>query len=193
MPKTPELVPVTPAPYKEPVKEPIKRVTGTVESATNGGENLQPLPMIRPRPTPKPKAVLPLTGTAVTTLTGRTLTLPANVREQLGDCDTVLVSPGSSRCLWITNQAHLDRLAEKLEKSPAREDDIQAFKRLYYAQIVKLPVRDARLTLTDRLAEFAGLAPNTEVVLVGIDDHFELWDAATWRKFAATRKAEPND
>jgi MraZ protein len=184
---------MTPAPFKEPAKEPIKRVTGTLESATNSSENLQPLPTIRPRPTPKPKAVLPLTGTAVTTLTARTLVLPANVREQLGNCDTVLVSPGSSRCLWITNQAHLDRLGEKLEKSPAREDDIQAFKRLYYAQIVKLPVRDARVTLTDRLAEFAGLTPDAEVVLVGIDDHFELWDATTWRKFAATRKADAND
>jgi MraZ protein len=164
---------------------PLTRINNT-EASTN--ELLQPLPMLRSKPTPKPKAVLPLTGTAVTVLEGRSLKLPATVLEQLGDCDTVLVSPGSSRCLWITNQAHLDRLGEKLEKSPAREEDIQAFKRLYFAQIVKLPVRSGRFTLTDRLSEFAGLQANGEVVLVGIDDHFELWDASTWRKFAATRK-----
>jgi MraZ protein len=186
--------PITPVPDKEPATTPstTKTVAATAD-ATSDAETFQPLPRLRPRPTPKPKAVLPLTGTSVTTLSGRTLTLPPSVKEQLGDCETLLVSPGSSRCLWITNQAHLDRLAEKLEKSPAREEDIQAFKRLYYAQIVKVPVREGRLTLSPRLAEFAGLATNAEVVLVGIDDHFELWDATTWRKFAATRQMDAAD
>ncbi|NBO93242.1 MAG: hypothetical protein EBV06_13165, partial [Planctomycetia bacterium] len=147
---------------------------------------LTPLPSLRARPTPPPPSVLPLTGTYPVLLEGRTMTLPGPVLEQLARCNTVLVSPGSSRCLWITNQAHLDRLSVKLEKSLARESDVQAFRRLYFSQITHLPVREGRFTLTEKLAAFAGL--ENEVVLVGIDDHFEVWDAAMWRKFTSTRK-----
>ena len=97
------------------------------------------------------------------------------------------VSPGSDRCLWITNQAHLDRLQAKLDKSPARESDVRGFKRLYYAQTVKCPVKEGRVVITDKLAQFADLG--AEVVLVGIDDHFEVWNAARWKQYTQTKKA----
>jgi division/cell wall cluster transcriptional repressor MraZ len=151
-------------------------------------ETIRPLPPLRVRQATKGKAVLPLTGTFPVTLDeGKVLTLPRGILEQLGGCDTVLVSPGSDKCLWLTNQAHLDRLAHKLEKSPARESDKSGFKRLYYAQTIKAPMKGGRVAITDRLAAFAGL--HHEVVLVGIDDHFEVWDVARWRKYTQRKKA----
>ncbi len=150
--------------------------------------DVTPLPALRPRPTPRPKAVLPLTGTYPARVDDKGhLVLPAAVAEQLGHAETVLLSPGSDRCLWLTNQAHLDRLGQKLDKSPARESDIQSFKRLYYAQTVKSPVSEGKAHVSERLAAFAGIA--REVVLVGIDDHFEVWDAARWHKYTQARKA----
>jgi MraZ protein len=151
-------------------------------------EAVRPLPALRPRPAVKARVVLPLTGTFPVTLDDtKGLTLPRSILQQLGNCDTVLLSPGSDRCLWLTNQAHLDRLAAKLDKSPARESDVRSFKRLYYAQIVKVPLKDGRVAINEKLAQFAGL--NQEVVLVGIDDHFEVWDAARWRRYTQTKKA----
>ena len=137
----------------------------------------------------KAKVVLPLTGTFPCNLDDqKVMTLPRPIRDQLAGSDTVLVSPGPDRCLWLTNQAHLDRLGAKLERSPARESDVRGFKRLYYAQTVKTPVnKEGRVALADRLAAFAGL--DQEVVLVGIDDHFEVWDAARWRRYTQTRSA----
>jgi MraZ protein len=150
-------------------------------------DTVKPLPSLRGKTVPKAKASLPLTGTYPVTLDKNVMTLPRAILQQLGHCDTVLVSPGSDRCLWLTNQAHLDRLAQKLEKSPARENDKSSFKRLYYAQTVKVPMKDGRVAISDRLATFAGL--HEEVVLVGIDDHFEVWDAARWRRYTQARKA----
>src|SRR5262249_49871504 len=110
------------------------------------------------------------------------------IRDQLGNIDTVLVSPGPDECLWLTNQAHLDRLAERLEHSPAREIDVRVFRRLYFAQTEKTPLSaDGRVTISDRMAQFAGL--HQEVVPVGIDDHFELWDVNHWRQY--TREKSP--
>jgi MraZ protein len=151
-------------------------------------ENLKPLPTLRARAAARVKPVLPLTGTYPVALDERkVLTLPQAILKQLGNCDTVLVSPGSDKCLWLTNQAHLDRLAHKLEKSPARESDKDGFKRLYYAQTTKVTIQDGRVAIADKLATFAGL--NQEVVLVGIDDHFEVWDAARWQRYTQAKKA----
>jgi MraZ protein len=149
---------------------------------------LKPLPSLRPRaPVAKPRVLLPLTGTFPVNLDDKkVMTLPRAIRDQLGGCDTVLLSPGPDKCLWLTNQAHLERLAHRLEQSPAREIDVRVFKRLYYAQTVKSAItRDGRVAIAERLAEFAGL--NQEVVLVGIDDHFEVWDAARWRRYTQVK------
>ncbi len=146
------------------------------------------MPALRARATVKVKPVLPLTGTYPVKLDDKkVMTLPPAILKQLGNCDTLMVSPGSSKCLWLTNQAHLDRLEQKLEKSPARESDKNGFKRLYYAQTLKVPMKNGRLTIEDRLAAFAGL--DQEVILIGIDDHFEVWDAARWRRYTETKKA----
>ncbi len=153
-------------------------------------EGLKPLPAMRPTTAPaKPRAVMALTGTYPCNLDDkRTITLPRAVRDQFGDADVVLVSPGPDQCLWVTDPAHQERLAERLEHSPAREVDVRVFKRLYYAQTEKAEVgADGRVAVSDRLAQFAGLSQ--EVVLVGIDDHFELWDAARWKQYTQAKSA----
>jgi MraZ protein len=153
-------------------------------------EVVRPLPSVRKEaPAVRSRVVLPLTGTFPANLDDkRGITLPRSIREQLGNTQTILVSPGPDQCLWLTNQAHLDRLADRLEKSPAREADVRVFKRLYFAQTEKIPVSpEGRLTISERLSQFAGL--HQEVVLVGIDDHFELWDVARWRQYTQDKSA----
>jgi DNA-binding transcriptional regulator/RsmH inhibitor MraZ len=39
------------------------------------------------------------------------------------------------------------------------------------------------------LADYAGLGK--EVVLIGIDDHFELWDAARWQRYSQHKDSSP--
>ncbi len=150
---------------------------------SDDAEPVKPLPALRAKP-PAPKAkVLPLTGTYQCSLDEKgQLTLPRAIRDQLGSSDTVLLSPGPDKCLWLTNQPHLERLGERLDQSRANEADVRVFKRLYFAQTEKLTVNgDGRVTIPERLGQFAGL--HQEVVLVGIDDHFEVWDAARWRSY----------
>jgi MraZ protein len=153
-------------------------------------EGVKPLPAMRPTTAPvRPKTVMALTGTYPCNLDDkRTFTLPRAVRDQFGDADMVLVSPGPDQCLWLTDQAHQERLAERLERSPAREVDVRVFKRLYYAQTEKVSVgADGRVILSERLAQFAGVSQ--EMVLVGIDDHFEVWDAARWKQYTQAKSA----
>jgi MraZ protein len=156
---------------------------------TDDGEPVKPLPTLRPKPAaPKAKA-LPLTGTYQCSLDEKgQLTLPRALRDQLSGSDTVLLSPGPDKCLWLTNQPHLERLGERLDQSQANEADVRVFKRLYFAQTEKLSINgDGRVIVPERLREFAEL--HQEVVLVGIDDHFEVWDASRWRSYTQQKSA----
>jgi MraZ protein len=152
-------------------------------------EPVKPLPVLQPKP-PAPKAkVLPLTGTYQCSLDekGR-LTLPRAIRDQLSGSNTVLLSPGPDKCLWLTNPPHLERLGERLDQAQVNEADVRVFKRLYFAQTEKLTINDdGRITVPERLSQFAGL--RQEVVLVGIDDHFEIWDATRWRTYTQQKSA----
>jgi MraZ protein len=158
-------------------------------------EPLKPLPVMHPKAGPaKPRIVLPLTGTYPANLDDKkAMTLPAGIRDQLGSADMLLVSPGPDQCLWLTNQAQLDRLAQRLENSPAHETEVRVFKRLYFAQTEKAPLSpEGRVRIPERLAQFAGL--HQEVVLVGIDDHFEVWDATRWRDYTQQKSGvHPGD
>ncbi len=170
----------------------IVRLPGDACIQTDDTEPVKPLPTLRSKP-PAPKAkVLPLTGTYQCSLDDKgRLTLPRAIRDQLGFSDTVMLSPGPDKCLWLTDQPHLERLGERLDQSQANEADVRVFKRLYFAQTEKLAINsDGRVTVPERLGQFAGL--HQEVVLVGIDDHFEVWDAARWRSYTQQKSTAPS-
>src|SRR5437867_1959569 len=122
-----------------------------------------------------------LTGTHTRTLDDKKrLTLPKRVREQLGEIEKLFVSPGPDQCLWLYSQEGLDRLAQKLDDVPATDRDARVFQRLYFAQIEELDLdSQGRVLMPDRLVQLAGLEHN--VVLIGVRDHLELWDAQRWR------------
>jgi MraZ protein len=124
-----------------------------------------------------------LTGTHPRTLDDKKrLALPRRLREQLGDPHTLFVTPGPDQCLWLYTQDGLERLAEKLDRSPAADAEVRVFRRLYFAQTEAVDVdRTGRILIPERLAQFAGL--QHDVVLIGVRDHLELWDARRWQQY----------
>jgi MraZ protein len=155
--------------------------------AASGASSVRPLPVVRARTVAPPASVLlPLTGTFTCKLDDRHgLVLPREVWEQLGKSDTVLLTPGPDRCLWLCTHTSVARVLERVEKSGAADREVQTFRRLYYSQSEKAVVdASGRLAVCDKLAEYAGLGMGKEVVLIGADDHFELWDAAGWQRYS---------
>ena len=124
-----------------------------------------------------------LTGNYQRTLDDKKrLALPKRLREQLGDPPTLFVTPGPDQCLWVYTQDGLERLAEKLDRSPAADAEARVFRRLYFAQTEAVDVDGSgRVLIPERLAQFAGL--KHEVVLIGVRDHLELWDAERWQQY----------
>ncbi len=126
-----------------------------------------------------------LTGTHPRTLDDKKrLTLPKRVREQLGDVTQLFVTPGPDQSLWIYTKDELERLSAKLDQTPATDAEARKFRLTFYAQMETVEIdRTGRILLPERLVQFAGL--EHEVVLLGVRDHLELWDAKRWAAFLA--------
>jgi MraZ protein len=129
-----------------------------------------------------------LTGTYPRSLDDKKrMALPKRVREQLGEPETLFVTPGPDGCLWVYTQEGLERLADELDQTPATDAEARVFRRLYFAQTEAVDVdRSGRVLVPERLVQFAGL--QHDVVLIGVRDHLELWDAARWQEYL-TRNA----
>jgi MraZ protein len=124
-----------------------------------------------------------LTGTYPRTLDekGR-LALPKRLREVLAEPATLFVTPGPDQSLWLYTAAELERLASRLDEAPATDAEARVFRRLYFAQTEAVDLdKSGRMLVPERLAKFAGLGK--EVVLIGVRDHLELWDAARWQAY----------
>jgi MraZ protein len=124
-----------------------------------------------------------LTGTYPRTVDekGR-LALPKRIRELLKEPVTLFVTPGPDKSLSLYTEADLERLAGKLDEAPATDAEARVYRRLCFAQTEAVDIDKAgRLLVPERLAQFASL--QKEVVVVGVGDHLELWDAARWTSF----------
>jgi len=124
-----------------------------------------------------------LTGTHPRTLDEKKrLALPKRFRDQLGEPGTLYVTPGPDRSLWLYTPTELEQLAARLDQAPATDAEARGFRRLYFAQTEAVDVdRQGRILVPERLMQFAGLT--AEVVLIGVRDHVELWDAARWQQY----------
>ena len=126
-----------------------------------------------------------LTGTHPRTLDDKKrLALPKRVRELLGEPATLFVTPGPDQTLWLYTKSELERLAEKLDQAPATDAEARVFRHLYFAQTESVDVDKAgRILVPERLMQFASL--EHEVVLLGVRDHLELWEANRWQQYVA--------
>lgn len=110
------------------------------------------------------------------------LVLPKRVREQLGQVQRLFVTPGADQSLWVYDPQRLQDLSDKLAHRPATDSDARVFRRLFFAQMEEVDVdRNGRMLIPERLVEFAGL--ERDVVLLGVQDHLEIWNAARWQEY----------
>jgi MraZ protein len=91
--------------------------------------------------------------------------------------------------LAIYTEDVLARLAERLAQASPNGQDVRAFSRLFYAraQAVELDAQ-GRVRIPPELVQLAGL--NKEAVLIGVQDHLELWDRLRWEQYVAGKQQQ---
>ena len=115
--------------------------------------------------------------------------IPIKVRAMLEGPEkgAIFVAPGTDGSLAIYAEKAFSRLAERLaEASPTRQD-VRAFTRLFYAQAQQVEL-DVQGRGGSRRNWPPGPDCKREVVLLGVQDHLELWAADRWAAYLAEKQ-----
>ncbi|HEY2147678.1 MAG TPA: division/cell wall cluster transcriptional repressor MraZ [Pirellulales bacterium] len=131
-----------------------------------------------------------LTGTFVRAIDEKLrLAIPKRIRDAMaaGPERILFITPGTDQSLAIYTEESLGQLANRLAAESPAGPDVRAFSRLFYAQAKPADLDgQGRIRIPPELAELAGLS--REAVLLGVQDHLELWDRGRWEAYLAERQ-----
>jgi MraZ protein len=107
------------------------------------------------------------------------LTLPAKLREQLGD--EVVITRGLDGCLSVYSRAAFDVLAARMGTLDPLSRETRTMQRYFFtgAPLVELD-KQGRMVIPAKLLEEFSIG--REVTVAGVLDHLEVWDRAAWRE-----------
>ena len=79
------------------------------------------------------------------------------------------------------------RLADRLAQVSPTRQDVRTFNRLFYARAQRVELdSQGRVRIPVELAELGHL--EKEVVLLGVQDHLEIWAADRWKAYLTERQ-----
>ncbi len=114
----------------------------------------------------------------------RRLQLPAKLVREMPDRFYAL--RGFEGCLSIYGEEDFARLQESLSKLSYLDATARSYIRLASGSVSELEVdAHGRITISADLAAAYGIGQN--VVIIGVLDHFEVWDAAAYQKYLSER------
>ncbi len=119
------------------------------------------------------------------------IAIPKPLREALGSLakGVLYVAPGTDGSLALFTEDALAQLATRLAQSSPNAQDVRAFSRLFYARVQAVELdSQGRVRIPLELAQLAGL--NKEAVLIGVQDHLELWDRQRWEQYVQQRQGQ---
>jgi len=115
--------------------------------------------------------------------------IPKRLREAIGchQGGAVFVAPGTDGSLALYTEEAFERLGLRLAQASPTQQSVRAYTRLFYARAQRVELdQQGRIRIPAELAALAGLAK--EAVLLGVQDHLELWAAERWQKYLAERQ-----
>lgn len=126
-----------------------------------------------------------LTGTYTRSLDDKSrLAVPKQLSDQFKEVElrSFCLAPGTQQSLVMYSPTGFERLARRISKQSSNRAGVQNYKRLFYARAEQVELdAQGRMRIPERLVKFAGL--QRDVVLLGVHDHAEIWDAAVWENF----------
>jgi MraZ protein len=115
--------------------------------------------------------------------------IPKRLRDAM-ECTSggvLYITPGTDRSLEIYSEEAFSQLAERLALVSPTRQDVRAFLRLFYAQAQRVELdRQGRLHIPLELVQLARL--DKEIVLLGVQNHLELWAADQWRQYITEKQ-----
>ncbi len=122
------------------------------------------------------------------------LAIPKPLKEAYGvkGSDTLFLAPGNEGCLSIYSTEGFERFAQTVASVSPGRANVRNFLRLFYARAERVVLdKQTRVRIPDRLIQLAEL--EHEVVIVGVNDHAEVWARKRWDQFLSGNEAQFDD
>ncbi len=118
------------------------------------------------------------------------LAIPVKFRGDLAK--GAVVTRGLDTSLFLFPKEEWDKLAQKLASLPLGQSNSRAFARLMLAGAMDVTLdKQGRLVLPEYLREYAGMKKS--IVIAGLFNRLELWDADTWDAYKQKTESEVGD
>ena len=116
------------------------------------------------------------------------LLIPRKIKEGLKGFSNLYVMQGFEGCLAIYTEEEFKRLTEECNKLSFYKKNSRDYLRLMLASVYELNVdKVGRVQLPAQILEKYEIS--REVLIIGVNDHFEIWDRNTYPKY----EKEAND
>ena len=122
------------------------------------------------------------------------LAVPKPLKEAFGvnGADELFLAPGNEGCLSIYSTEGFEKYAHRLTNVSPGRANVRNFLRLFYARAERVVLdKQARIRIPERLMKHASL--QQEAVILGVNDHAEIWDKITWEQFLAENSEQYDD
>ncbi|HEX5630586.1 MAG TPA: division/cell wall cluster transcriptional repressor MraZ [Acidimicrobiia bacterium] len=110
------------------------------------------------------------------------IVMPAKFRERLEA--GAVVTKGQERCLYVFPQDRWADEVAKVSRLPRTNRRNRDYARAFFGGASDLQMdKQGRLPIPQPLRSFAGL--DKDVVVVGVSDRLEIWDAVSWQSLSS--------
>jgi MraZ protein len=101
----------------------------------------------------------------------------------------MVIKKGQERCIYgLTMDRVAEQSAAMAAMAPSDTAGARMAARMSFGSMVEIePDKTGRITIPASLREYADL--DRDVVVVGVDTRFEIWDAAHWEAYVAEQEA----
>jgi len=111
---------------------------------------------------------------------GRTV-IPAKFRAKLGE--KFILTKGLNGCLWVFSERVWPEVQQKLIPKSFLDQRGIMLERFFLGSAVECsPDRQGRIALPSHLLAHAGIAPESDIWIVGLSDKIEIWSKAKWEE-----------
>ena len=111
--------------------------------------------------------------------------LPAKFREAFGS--GLVITRGQDDCLLVFSASEFKNRADAISQAPLTNQAARNYIRVFMSGAhAETPDKQGRVTVPAVLREYASLT--RELVVIGVGNHAEIWDAKNWNEFLSKQE-----
>lgn len=116
--------------------------------------------------------------------------IPKKIREALGVGKAFTLTKGFENCLSGFRNTDWEKAANNLISQSSLENRKEETKRHLFSSAAIMDIDgQGRFVIPKNLLDYAGL--KSKVTIIGVGDHFEIWNSEYWKKYLAKIEMNP--